>query len=252
MSIAVIIFYILCILTPLLIAAIGFILFMGRGVLGATMKARMHGAPLLIKYRNDNRAGFVTGKYSANMVNTPKGRYIATKGSMIPFYNMRLGICTERSGASLPIKLLEKIRKLVKQGIRSYDEAIKAAPEIKKEIDALEKKDKRKAEVKDRLYFLNDLWASIGEVNNFFKYSLNPSLVNEHISNELEKKRGKQNINVIMWLVGLAGFVGVLGFIIWLLTGQGCPQCPDCTGAVNAALNSCKTAAETVATNSII
>lgn len=244
-------FWFLVTVNPMLIGGMFFVLFFGRGTIGATIKARLSGSnTILVKFRPDGKAKFVSGKYEANMINLGKDqKYAVTPESMIKIDNLQLGYVNERVGATIPPGLLDDVSTLQDEDINSDLEMNQALPEIVKAKEELEQNgDKRKTETKQTIIRLGNILRSITNINNFFRYALNPSHMSEHISNELRKKLKKQNMNVLMWLVGGGVFIGLLGFVIWLLSGN----VPSCGPIVDQAMRVCQAAPKAAVAGSIV
>jgi len=243
---------VMSILLPFLLFGLVFVLFMGRGFLGAVIKARMGSKQLFLKFTVNGRLKLEHGKYQSGMLKVSNGVITATPKSMKPIENLQLGFVFERVGATIPLDLIKATDDLQEAGINSLHEANMAKAMIEKELENVKKGDRRKKETKQVELELSNMLDNIVKINNFFQYSLNPSQMDEHISNEVNKKVKKQNTNIIMWGIVLAGIIGMVIIGIFVLGGKGCPTCHDCSSLVDAALNTCKTVSASDAARSII
>lgn len=226
--------------TVLSIPFICIVMFMGWGVLKPYLKSRMRKAPLILIERSDGQCGFITGKYSEGTLDTDKyGSFFVIPKAFKRFYGTVLARAYERVGHTPEDEFTEASGRLYAAGIPSYNSAKKMLPRL---LDKLRRKkfDKRKTADVEEKRRLEQAVDDISLIFNYFKFKLNPSQINEKITNAVRRRQKKDSRNLMMAL-GLVAVV-IMAICVGGMILYKQMQCADCNSVLQTGLKACQVA----------
>jgi hypothetical protein len=199
----------------LLLAGI-FLIFM-KTPAGTFISAWLSHAPVLLRIGKEQLAEFVVGKGAQSGTMTTKaGPYFVTENSQLHLrkINIPLFVAFSRFGATFPVEFAAWIQKLKEQGLtfNKFDEFKKACA----------------ANQDMQLFIEPHKTIRMHDLSNTFPNNVNPSYMEEHLSNELAKRSKWSNLigNPGTWVIAAICICGILG-AIWFLT-KGKTQACSC------------------------
>lgn len=206
----------------------------GPTIVGAFLKAKLSGSPVIFKARRDMRTDIIVGEYKSGVIFSGKREgFIPQQDS---FYILPGGFrwagANEMYGTTLPHQLVKDIANFKDMGFRTMQEVEDYLTKREKEMLAmvggdLSKLPKEQREVLEKLKkqgeyvtYLREkeeehkkMFLPFSRINNFFKNNINPSYIRsaieEAVSEALTGQR-KMDINKIIMVVIIMSFVAVI------------------------------------------
>lgn len=178
------------------------ILLLGKGVLTATIKAKLKGSPLLVVPRRDRFMDFVTGKYSGGVLESKKYGFfvINPKSSYLTASGSRASIHPENSAVSIDYDTIRAMEVLRKHGINDIRQLDMLNPTREKILNELANNKEITKEQKEKLnQVLNGINEKLNDkevidagenIERFMRYSATPTFiraVTERKARELAK-----------------------------------------------------------------
>ena len=190
------------------------------GKAGKTIvKSRLKRTPLILLWKKGKMAEFITGKVMGGTLDHPKyGTFLFRPEDMVIFNKTTLSQAYEEVGHTVSLEFLQTIKRLRESGIMDIEQAEALEEKIKKQLaDDEEKTDKEKMTTEDNT-FLTKTLDSIHYITDYFKYALNPTHINEKVSNEVRLAQGlTKKDNSLMWGGILAAVLIAGGIAIYLV-----------------------------------
>ena len=159
--------------------------------------------PILVVIDSSMRAKIRTCDYDGQMLKTNNGRYLVSPNSVYLLGSVPLAIAYDRFAATLPHKLVLFSQKATDSGVEDLDEA--------------ERKD-------FRVDMLNGETLRVQDVVRFFRYDLNPSLLNaaiERIEAMAFSRALRKTLRIQYFSIGLMFFMICLGIATLMAVSGG-------------------------------
>lgn len=187
--------------------SVGFLIifiFAGRPLL-VFLKAKLMGRTILLIGRKDRRAVLMTAKYEGGIQRTRKyGDYVHVPNATLLCHGTTLGLAFEGYGVTLPPYLIKDVENLRNYGVKSYEEIEKLRPEIEKLASTNPNPTSK---------HYQGLLSSMDNVQNFFKYNINPHTLRATINRSVaEIMKEYRSFDIMKWAFG----IGILIFLILL------------------------------------
>lgn len=229
---------ILWIVTPLFGITL-FVLMMILAIGGKNLRtvfiANLRKSPTLLMYTKGKQALLVTGKKKGGTLDTEFGPIFLNPDALTNFGSTTIGLAYEEIANTIPIGFIKAASELKEEGIKDYDEAISLEEMLaKNKFEEEQKPDPDDKKVRQ----LNKTLKNIYYIKDYFKYFLNPSHVNEKISNELQERLGERKTDMMKWGIVMIGIImaGAIAYvIISKMSGAACNYEP-----YRAALEMCR------------
>lgn len=225
---------IIVLVTVPLMMFVFFYMLPGSRIVGAFLKARLNGAPVIFKARRDMRTDIIVGEYKSGVI------FAGNKEGFIPqqdsFYvlphGFRWAAANEMYGTTLPHKLVKDIQWFKDKGFRTMEEAenwliakeqkilalagkdVKGlTPEQQEEVDRIRKQKTYVSYLKKEEAEHQKMFLPFSRINNFFKNNINPAYIRSAIEEAVAEalaKAGKMDIQKIVMVVIIMSFVAVI------------------------------------------
>lgn len=203
-----------------------FILMMLLAVGGKNLRtlfmANLKKTPILLMYTKGKQALLLTGKERGGTLDTEIGPFILNPNALTNFGATTIGLAYEEVGHTPTFEFLNATAELKEEGIKDYDEAM----ELEDVLSGIKHEEEQKANPnEEKVEKLDKTLNNIYYIKDYFKYALNPSHINEKISNELQERLGDRKRNMMMWgviIIGIIMAATIAYVIISKMSGAAC------------------------------